>query len=137
METKLRIHQHQISLIKAPNQGKKKNQEEIEEDLKKSLKEPEPLIELPFSKDFSIKLARHETNILLISSSEGNFQLQVMVQGNVRRDIVTMLTRKFIDRFIEAPDKIKMTSERDFYRKKEEMWNKQVSKLQQELFESS
>jgi len=30
----------------------------------------------------------------------------------------------FIDRFVEAPDKIKMTSERDFYRKKEEMWNK-------------
>ena len=56
-----------------------------------------------------------------------------MVQGNVRRDIITLLIRKFVSKFIEAPDKIKMTSERDFYRKKEEMWNKQVSKLQTEL----
>ena len=52
-----------------------------------------------------------------------------MVQGNIRRDIATLLIRNFVNKFIEAPDKIKMTSERDFYRKNEEMWNKQVSKL--------
>ena len=82
------------------------------------------MIEMPFDKDFVLKLVRHETNILIISSATQNFQLQMMVQGNVRRDIITLLIRNFVNKFIESPDKIKATSERDFYRKKEELWNK-------------
>ena len=56
-----------------------------------------------------------------------------MVQGNIRRDIITLLTRKLVSKYLENPDKIKATSEKDFYKKKEELWNKQVSKLQLEL----
>ena len=82
------------------------------------------MIEMPFDKDFVLKLVRHETNILIISSATQKFQLQMMVQGNVRRDIITLLIRNFVNKFIESPDKIKATSERDFYRKKEELWNK-------------
>ena len=77
-----------------------------------------------YCKDFTLKLIRHETNILLISSQENNFQLQIMVQGNIRRDIITLLIRKFVTKYIENPDKIKATSEKDFYKKKEELWNK-------------
>ena len=47
-----------------------------------------------------------------------------MVQGNIRRDIITLLIRKFVTKYIENPDKIKATSEKDFYKKKEELWNK-------------
>ena len=59
--------------------------------------------------------------------------MQIMVQGNIRRDIITLLIRNFVTKFVESPDKIKATSEKDFYRKKEELWNKQVTKLQAEL----
>ena len=48
-----------------------------------------------------------------------------------------MLIRNFVDKFIQEPNKIKATSERDFYRKKEELWDKQVSKLQSELLLAS
>ena len=82
------------------------------------------MIELPFSADFLLKLVRHETNILLLGSVEQDFSLQIMVQGNIRRDIITLLIRKFVNKYIEDPDKIKTKSERDFYRKKEELWNK-------------
>ena len=60
-----------------------------------------------------------------------------MVQGNIRRDIITMLTRKLVNKYLENPDKIKATSEKDFYKKKEELWNKQVSKLQLELIQAN
>ena len=60
-----------------------------------------------------------------------------MVQGNIRRDIITLLTRKLVSKYLENPDKIKATSEKDFYKKKEELWNKQVSKLQLELIQAN
>ena len=47
-----------------------------------------------------------------------------MDQGNIRRDLITLLIRKMINKFLENPDKIKATSEKDFYKKKEELWNK-------------
>ena len=48
-----------------------------------------------------------------------------------------MLTRKLVNKYLENPDKIKATSEKDFYKKKEELWNKQVSKLQLELIQAN
>ena len=42
---------------------------------------------------------------------------------------MTLLIRQSVKRFKESPDKIRMLSEKDFFKKKEEMWNKEVTRL--------
>ena len=53
--------------------------------------------------------------------------------NNVSRDVFTMLVRSLIKRFNETPDQVKLLSERDFYKKKEDLWQKQVDSLNHEL----
>ena len=97
---------------------------------------PEPMVEIPYSKDFKVTVVRHVSNILILSSQEGNFNLQMSLDNNLERDVAALLLRGFNDKFQEAPEKIKELSEKDFYRKKEEIWSNQLKKLQAELQEA-
>lgn len=59
------------------------------------------------------------------------------VGGSVERDIVVLLIRGLLEKFKEAPDRVRELSEKDFYRKKEEIWNGQLLKLKAELAENN
>ena len=39
--------------------------------------EPEPLLEIAYFSDFKVQLVRHVSNILIVSSKEGAFTLQI------------------------------------------------------------
>ena len=67
-------------------------------------------------------MVRNVSNILLLDSTEQQFSAQVQLGNNIERDVATLLMRLFSQKFLEAPQAIKQLSEKDFYRKKEEIW---------------
>jgi len=88
------------------------------------LVEPDSLVEVPFAQDFKVSVVRHVSNILVISSEEAEFKAQLQVRNNLERDVAILLMRSFRQKFLEAPQAIKQLSEKDFYRKKEDIWTK-------------
>lgn len=91
------------------------------------------LIALTFGRDVQLKLVRHVSNILIITSEEQQYACQITFQTNVQRDIFTVLIRSLIKKFNDTPDQMRLLSERDFYKKKEDLWQKQVDSLNHEL----
>jgi len=63
------------------------------------------------------------SNILILSSEETQFSAQLQLSNSIERDVATLLMRLFKQKFQEAPKIIKQLSEKDFYRKKEEIWS--------------
>ena len=55
---------------------------------------------------------------------------------NVVRDILCMSLRKKMDKFKAEPDKVREIGEKDFQKKKEQIWHSELSKLQTKLTES-
>jgi hypothetical protein len=82
------------------------------------------LIALPFGRDVTLKLVRHVSNILILSSEEQQYACQITFQTNIQRDVFTVLVRSLIKKFNETPDQMRLLSERDFYKKKEDLWQK-------------
>jgi hypothetical protein len=97
------------------------------------VKENDMLIALTFGRDVQLKLVRHVSNILIITSEEQQYACQITFQTNVQRDIFTVLIRSLIKKFNDTPDQMRLLSERDFYKKKEDLWQKQVDSLNHEL----
>jgi hypothetical protein len=91
------------------------------------------LIALTFGRDVQLKLVRHVSNILIITSEEQQYACQITFQTNVQRDVFTVLIRSLIKKFNDTPDQMRLLSERDFYKKKEDLWQKQVDSLNHEL----
>jgi len=91
------------------------------------------LIALTFGRDVQLKLVRHVSNILIITSEEQQYACQITFQTNLQRDVFTVLIRSLIKKFNDTPDQMRLLSERDFYKKKEELWQKQVDSLNHEL----
>jgi hypothetical protein len=86
------------------------------------LKESEMIVLLPFAKDVVVKVVRHVSNIAVIASEEHQYSCQVTFSNNQQRDVFTVLIRSLIKRFADTPDQTRLLGERDFYRKKEELW---------------
>jgi hypothetical protein len=57
----------------------------------------------------------------------------VTFENNVKRDVFGKLVRGLIKKYSEMPDQVRLLSERDFYKKKEDLWQKQVNQLKGEL----
>ena len=91
------------------------------------------LIALTFGRDVQLKLVRHVSNIMIITSEEQQYACQITFQTNVQRDVFTVLIRSLIKKFNDTPDQMRLLSERDFYKKKEDLWQKQVDSLNHEL----
>ena len=70
---------------------------------------------------------------MLLCSDEAKFVIKIAVENSFQRDIMAMLIRQIVTKYKEAPDKIREMSEKDFFKKKEEMWSKEVSKLTKKL----
>ena len=84
-----------------------------------------------------MKVVRHVSNIIIVSSVEACCTLHLSVGSSVERDIVVLLLRGFLEKFKEAPEKVRELSEKDFFLKKEEIWNGQLQKLKAELAANS
>ena len=123
----LRIQPHQVSLAKKLHDGDAKRQSSNAN--MDDLIEPETLVEVPYCQDFKVTVVRNVSNILLLDSTEQQFSAQIQLTNNVERDVATLLMRLFSQKFLEAPQVIKQLSEKDFYRKKEEIWSNQLLKL--------
>jgi chromosome segregation ATPase len=100
------------------------------------VKETDMVIALPYGKDVVIKVVRHVSNIIIMTSEEQQFACQMTFENNVSRDIFTVLVRNLNKKFNETSDQVRLLSERDFYKKKEELWQKQVDSLNHELTEA-
>lgn len=124
MQARLRVHAGQLCLFAAPKNGEK------------ILKETEMVIALPFGRDLNIKVVRHVSNIVILSSEEQQYASQLTFSDNLSRDIFTSLVRTLIKRFNDTPDQVRLLSERDFYKKKEDLWQKQVDSLNHDLAEA-
>ena len=81
------------------------------------------MVEIAYTPDFKVQVVRHVSNILILSSKEAGFSLQMSLENNIERDVAALLLRGFHEKFQEAPDKIKELSEKDFFRKKENIWS--------------
>lgn len=57
------------------------------------------MVEIPYSKDFKVTVVRHVSNILLLSSKEQNFCLQMSLDNNIERDVAALLLRGFNEKF--------------------------------------
>ena len=100
------------------------------------LVETEPLAEIAYARDFKVTLIRNVSNIIMLSSDELHFSAQLQLANNVERDVATLLIRGFHQKFQENPNLVKTLSEKDFYKKKEEIWMQQLSRLQKDLMEA-
>ena len=76
----LQIHKHKLSLMHQCDES--------------SLVEPLLLLDLAYESDLKVKIVRHLSQEIVISSELACFSLMLSMAGNVERDLATLIIRE-------------------------------------------
>ena len=55
--------------------------------------EPEPLLTIPLTLDFQVKILRNISNQMVLCSDEAKFKVKIAVENSFQRDIMALLIR--------------------------------------------
>ena len=77
------------------------------------------------------------SNILVVKSpSEQAYSIRLSFENNIDRDVSCLILKAFLQKFSQAPAKMKELGERDFYKKKEAIWSKELQSIEALIEES-
>ena len=72
----------------------------------------EKLLTVSFEIDMEIRVVRHVTNVVIVSSAQAGYSVKIGFQSNVERDVATVVLRSLTGKYKEDPAGVKEEADR-------------------------